>query len=285
MDNVTKITAEADLHCHLLPAWDDGPRDREESLRMAARAAQSGLKTILVTPHVDRRLSSAPERAPQDIPAATAALEGEIRASGIEIRLVPAAELHLGTANLPQRIAAEPWLTVGGQGRYALVESPVRHWPDYAEQMLFQISLQGVTSIIAHPERLVDVQKDIGIMEKVVSQGALLQITARSLTGDERATKQCSLRLLEAGLVSFVASDAHSSRSVLPGEAESVLRSTVGDDAARQILVDNPRLALAGQPLPVREAPVLPPQRTRSWLERVMHPVRQARTDALRSLT
>lgn len=44
------VAAEADLHCHRLPTWNDGLGSRDEAFKMAARAAQSGLKTILVTP-------------------------------------------------------------------------------------------------------------------------------------------------------------------------------------------------------------------------------------------
>ena len=44
------LVPEADLHCHILPDWDDGPRTLDESLRMAQRAEMLGVKQILVTP-------------------------------------------------------------------------------------------------------------------------------------------------------------------------------------------------------------------------------------------
>ncbi len=178
-------------------------------------------------------------------------MEREIRARGIDITLVPGAELTLSLSNLVERVASEPWLTIGGQGQYVLLESAYHIWPDHAEQLLYQLSLRGITTIIAHPERYSNVQQNPRLLEKAVERGALLQITARSLVGqDERATKQCSLRLLKAGLVSLVSSDAHSARGTLPGEVAMEIASVVGEAAARTILVDMPRLVLAGKPAP-----------------------------------
>ena len=40
-----------DLHCHLLPAVDDGAQNLEESLAMAEKAVEQGITHILCTPH------------------------------------------------------------------------------------------------------------------------------------------------------------------------------------------------------------------------------------------
>ena len=39
-----------DLHTHLLPEWDDGAKDWEETRRMAEIAAKDGVETIVMTP-------------------------------------------------------------------------------------------------------------------------------------------------------------------------------------------------------------------------------------------
>jgi protein-tyrosine phosphatase len=184
--------------------------------------------------------------------------------AGIAIELVPGAELTLSSIDFVQRVTEEPWLAFGAGPRYLLVESPFHFWPEWADQVLFELSLQNITPIIAHPERLTDVQKDMGPMQSLVSRGALLQITARSLISSQRSHRECSQRLLKAGLVSIVASDAHSARHPMSAEVGAEIESLVGTAAARQILADNPRAILNGEALPT-PAPI-DTQRKFSWL-------------------
>ncbi|MBS7316411.1 MAG: hypothetical protein KIG74_08465 [Clostridiaceae bacterium] len=40
-----------DIHCHILPAIDDGATNLEVSLAMARLSAASGVDTIIATPH------------------------------------------------------------------------------------------------------------------------------------------------------------------------------------------------------------------------------------------
>ena len=41
-----------DLHCHVLPGIDDGPRTLDDSVALARAAAAGGVRTIVATPHV-----------------------------------------------------------------------------------------------------------------------------------------------------------------------------------------------------------------------------------------
>ena len=40
-----------DLHCHVLPGMDDGPRLLEETLDMARTAVKNNIDSIVATPH------------------------------------------------------------------------------------------------------------------------------------------------------------------------------------------------------------------------------------------
>jgi protein-tyrosine phosphatase len=46
-----------DLHAHILPGVDDGPRSLEEALTMARLAVADGITTMVATPHLFRRRS------------------------------------------------------------------------------------------------------------------------------------------------------------------------------------------------------------------------------------
>lgn len=41
-----------DLHCHILPALDNGARDLDDSVAMARGAAADGIEAICATPHI-----------------------------------------------------------------------------------------------------------------------------------------------------------------------------------------------------------------------------------------
>jgi protein-tyrosine phosphatase len=259
-----ELAPTADLHCHILPDWDDGPPTLEDSLRLAQKAADLGIRQVLATPHVGRSFGDRPEPASRDIAVAVSALQEQLTQADIAIELIPGAELTLSSVDFVQRIIDEPWLTFGAGPRYLLVESPFPYWPEWADQVLFELSLQNITPIIAHPERLSDVQKDVQILQSLVSRGALLQITARSLISSQRSHKECSRRLLRSGMVSIVASDAHSARHPMSYEIRAEIESVVGWAAARQILVENPQAILSGTALPT-PAPI-ESQRKSGWL-------------------
>lgn len=247
-----------DLHCHILPNWDDGPPTLVDSLRLARKAAELGIRQILATPHVGRTFGDRPEPASGDIAGAVAALQEHLQQAAIPIELVPGAELTLSSVDFVRRVLQEPWLTFGGTRRYVLVESPFHFWPEWADQVLFELALQNITPIIAHPERLADVQKETKFIEPLVERGALLQITARSLVSSQRRIKECCRQLLKAGMVAIVASDAHSSRHIMAREVKAEIESLIGPAAAQQVLVENPRAILSGAPLPKPASIVLP---------------------------
>ena len=67
-----------------------------------------------------------------------------------------------------------------------------------------------------------------------------------------RRPRRNALRLLEAGLVHFLASDAHSPEWRPPGLEGAVdeVRRRWGDEAARRRTLDNPAAVLEGVALP-----------------------------------
>ena len=267
----------ADIHCHLLPAWDDGPSSPSESLLLAAQLAQSGVQTAFVTPHVERDEVTRPGRLASEIEAAVEDLRGQVRDAGIPLELVPGAEVVL-SPGLAQRLPDEPWLCLGspreaaanGHGtRRILVELlPQAPWTPEVDALLFQIALTGVTPILAHPERYSDIQRDLAIARGLAGRGVLLQISAASLLarGEVGATARA---LMSEGLASFVASDAHSARGVVLDAACAQAEALLGEEGARQVLVENPRRLLEGREIVVTPRQPPPPRSLLSrWLGR-----------------
>jgi protein-tyrosine phosphatase len=196
-----------DIHCHIVPGVDDGAKNVEVALAMIEDARNMGAVAILTTPHIrgsidDRRAHDFHVEAFQEIlPYST-----------------PELSLHLGcevraTADI-QTIVEEPSFTANEAGKWILLEMPSNEVPPYFLQSLFQFRLRGITPIVAHPERNIGVLKRPEYAIEFVKQGAHLQITTASLNGDlGEHFASCSRKLIEAGLVSFVSSDAHNTET------------------------------------------------------------------------
>ena len=72
-----------DLHCHILPAIDDGATDLEMALEMARIAVADGIREIACSPHIYPGMY---DNATQGIRAAVAALQTELDQRDIPLR-------------------------------------------------------------------------------------------------------------------------------------------------------------------------------------------------------
>ena len=68
----------------------------------------------------------------------------------------------------------------------------------------------GLNVIIAHPERYKAIQEDTSIAERLVSCGCVLQASSDFIRGGRMGKeRKPAQRLFEAGLYTYIASDAH----------------------------------------------------------------------------
>ena len=239
-----------DLHSHVLPGLDDGSRDLEESLDMLRLAVAAGTRVLCATPHVFGPSHDVPRAAAE---SAFAALTEAARAAGIAIELRLAAEAWF-RPDLPTlaREGRLPTYAVAGK-RYALIEFPPTHVPNEALETYFALRLEGVTPVVAHPERNPSFWARPELAERFREQGALLQVTAGSMTGlFRKEARDCARSLVERGAVDLIASDAHRRDRRPPGLDEAVRLATkwAGRAAAERLVEGVPAAILAGEAIP-----------------------------------
>jgi protein-tyrosine phosphatase len=237
-----------DLHSHLLPGLDDGPRTTADALEMARVAVAAGLTTVVCTPHVAPRY---PNRA-ADIHAVTAGLQERLHEEGLHLRLLPGAEVSLEVVDDLDDDELRG-LALGGSG-WLLLELPLRGWPLRVPQLLAELEIRGFRVVLAHPERSESVQLHPDRVHELVGRGALLQVTAGSLTGDHGPrARQAARTLLRNHAVHILASDAHSATVRPPALSEGLhaaarlLRADAAD--LRWMVEDGPAAILAGGPV------------------------------------
>lgn len=204
-----------DLHCHVLPGIDDGPETIEDSVTLARAASAAGTQILVATSHVCwnyRNDAGTMHRLVAELNARLAAekVPVEVRA-GAEIAMTRVGDLD------PQELSR---LTLGGSGRYLLVEPPFTPTVSGLEAVVFDLQRQGYRVVLAHPERCPAFHRDRSILDDLVGAGVFTSVTAGSLVGRfGRDVRRFALDLVGDGMVHNVASDAHNHIRRPPGIA------------------------------------------------------------------
>lgn len=231
-----------DLHSHVLFGIDDGPDDLEGSLEICRAAAADGIEVIAATPHVRRDHTTTVEQMEQRV--------DEVNdAAGGLIRIVRGGEVALEELSRPLEELRR--FGLGGNPAYVLVETPYVGWPLDIGEKFFELRMQGITPVLAHPERNAEVQERPELLEPLVSSGALMQLTATTVDGRSGArSRACAKTLLERGWAHLIASDAHEASVREAGL--SAARDAVGGELGRWLTDDLPRAIVEQRPLPPR---------------------------------
>lgn len=235
-----------DLHCHLLPGIDDGPRDEATSLAMARIAVADGIRVLACTPHVYPGVF---DNDATRIGDALARLQARLDAEGVGLALTVGADAHL-TGELLGRLRERSVPTLAA-GRYFLLEPPHHVAPPRFEQAVFDFLVAGYVPLITHPERLSWIARHYASFANVVRAGAWLQITAGSLVGRfGKLARRHAFKLLDDGLVHVVATDAHGDVDRAPRLTEGwrAAEKRVGADEAYRLVVERPQAVLDNRP-------------------------------------
>jgi protein-tyrosine phosphatase len=238
-----------DLHCHVLPGLDDGPRTMDESLALLEAQAAAGVRAVVATTHVDRRY---PGVTPQVIAAGVRDVSAAAARAGIDVAVIPGAEVALTRAtNMDDaqlralRLGDGPWL---------LLEPPhAVAAPSTVEHAVGALLERGQRVVLAHPERSPAFLREPAVVRRLVARGALCSVTAGAVSGSfGRTIRRFALELLDAGLVHDLASDAHGGMASRPPGLREHLAGT-GHEALADWLCDEvPRAIVTGGDLPAR---------------------------------
>lgn len=241
-----------DIHCHILPEVDDGPKSWDVSLEMCRVAAADGIEHMVATPHANDRYAY--DRA--YLTGVLARLREQI---GDAPRLSLGCDFHLSYENI-QRVLAQPAnYTIQGT-QYLLVELSNYSIPANLAEWFTQLGDKGITPIITHPERNPILQQSPQQVLRWVEQGCVVQLTASVLTGSWGHRAGAVARwLLECDAVHVLSTDAHDLKHRAPvlSEARDAAAELRGAEVAHALVDDNPRAIVCGKPLPYFPDPIM----------------------------
>jgi len=230
-----------DVHCHILPGLDDGPKLLKETIAMAKAAADDGIDTIIATPHHNngRYIN---ERS--DILGATDFVNGQLQRMKIPVDILPGQEVHMYD-DMVNDLERGLILPLNQSTKYILIDLPPNHIPPFAPRLLFDLQIAGYIPIIAHPEKNAVVAGNPDAMYNMVSNGAIVQIDAASITGrNGKKVRKLTRQMLSANMVHVIASNAHGAKGFHLTKAYNSL-----DTSTKDILLENSEELINDRPI------------------------------------
>lgn len=203
------MSEQYDIHTHILPRMDDGPKSVKESIEMLRRLKEQGVKNVIFTPHyysdsesIDsflQRRSQSYELIKNSIPDdMNIKLGSEVYVSDILFNRDDLTPLCLSNR------------------RYILLEFPF--YSSFHEKSLDDLQAimynYNVKPVLAHIERYKRLLDSIGAVERLVRLGCYLQVDI-STFNDSIAMRKIS-RLFDRHLIGLIATDCHNMTTRTP---------------------------------------------------------------------
>lgn len=229
-----------DIHSHILPGIDDGSKSIEMTLDMLKRAEREGLENIVATPHFRRGCFEVTYNEVKDLVSKINKLL-ELEEIGVKV--------HVGQeVYFSERIIddfEEGIIGTINDGKYMLLEFPMRKIPKEAADYMYELKLRGVTPIIAHPERYSEVISNVEVLNDFIDEGCLFQINAGSIRGDfGKDVKKTAEKLIKSGVYAFIGSDAHNNMGRNTGILEESQEVFKKNNYLEEVFLDNSKKLL-----------------------------------------
>lgn len=236
-----------DIHNHILPGIDDGSPTMDYAIEMARLAVADGTDTMVATPH--RSWWHRADAPPNWVRERVDALRAELDRAGVPLNVVPGVEIPNGPT-VAGDLAAGRLLTIGGTGKWALIELPFEDIPPDALDHLTAVLDAGFNIVLAHPERNTVIQNNLAFVESCAGLGINIQITTGSIVGrfgrPAQETAEAILRRCPEWQI-VIASDTHDHVRRPPNlmsEAYRAAAAVAGFESARQMVDTRPRSML-----------------------------------------
>lgn len=228
----------ADIHNHMLFGVDDGAHTENEMYALIDASYADGVRHLCFTPHYH--------------PGYFGENQAQI-ASAFKLAMQYASErytdlqLYLGSELRYERSCID-WLEQGrcqtlNATEYLLVDFL---YPEPAENILdamLRVLNAGYTPVLAHVERYEKFHRDLWEIDRLKDWGVILQVDAQSpLGGLGYGSKVRARRLLDAGAVDLIASDAHDLKNRPPQlrPCYDFVSRKYGEGYAQYLFLDEP---------------------------------------------
>lgn len=199
-----------DIHNHILPGIDDGAKTPADALELIKGMEAMGITDFICTPHI---MDNYYPNTPESIADAETTLKIALAEEGLQHIKIRAAAEHMIDSNFENILEKGNIMPL--DGRYLLIEMSYLQPSLNLLTAVEKIADQNLYPILAHPERYAFLHGSKRTFTAYKEKGMLLQMNLLSLSpyyGKE--VQKAAYRLLEAGLIDFMATDIHNTRQL-----------------------------------------------------------------------
>jgi protein-tyrosine phosphatase len=243
-----------DLHCHILPGIDDGPKTLQESLEMARIFEQAGYSHVVATPHAVPGTTWMPK--PEEVRDHLTELNQAIVKNGIKLKVLPGMEIALDP-NISDLLDQGQVQALAGTS-YVLIEPPFQRLPLGWDQAVFNVLSRGFSVLLAHPERCAQLSAKPQICDKLIESGVYFQVNWDSFLGHHgRTTQKMAIYLAGKAYIHCLATDSHDSKSrnaIQVQQTAETIEELMGHRNLQLISRDNPIRVLRNEALESMES-------------------------------
>ncbi len=224
-----------DIHSHIIPNIDDGSKNIDMSMEMIKIAADDGIDNIIATPHY---CTGCYEKNYEYIESYVKYLNKLAKEHELNIKILPGQEVFIDNYTLD-------YLRQGiigplNESKYMLVEFNMAEFDESIMDILYELRIIGIEPIIAHPERYIYIVENPLFINKFVEEQYHFQINSGSITGlFGKKVERTAEILIQHGICSFVASDAHSNNRRVPKISEALNIVNQKNSAGYGIILNN----------------------------------------------
>ena len=235
-----------DFHNHVLPNIDDGSISLSMSLNMIKCAAEQGITDVVNTVHYKHPKMDRKQVNYNLINKEIFKLQNHLDEANIPVKLHSASEVFF----IPELIQLiDDPLATFSKKKYMLIEFQPNLIPELQKKILFNLKMNGVNPIIAHPERYIPVQENIITVYDWLNSGCLIQVDAGSVLGNFGSKiKNVSEKIIKNGWCQIVGSDAHNDkkRNFCLNDANNIISKWIGKES-KKLTNDHPRSLINGE--------------------------------------
>lgn len=233
-----------DIHMHVVPGYDDGSENIEDSLEMLRLAESQGITDVFCASH-----NGYSKEDREQYRASFAQLEEAVSEEKINIRLHKGCEVRCAAEYMDDIVYGldNGVFETLGNSKYVLTELYPDAKPSEALSIIKILTEHGYKPIIAHMERNYNITSLM--VRLLIQSGALIQVNAHSFADEaDDEIRERARELLRNKYVHFIGSDAHRI-DYRPPKVDAGVRfilENVDDEYASQILSTNLSLLLDG---------------------------------------